>query len=181
MRENRSTLRSIAVVASLALALASCGGDDAASESAGEIAVADAWSRQPVSGQPTTAVYAVVSNPTNADITIVAASSPITDRVELHETVENDDGTMTMREMDDGFVVPAGGDFTFESGGPHIMLFDIDADTYPTDQVEITLDFDGADSITFDAEVRTLDGDTMGSMDMDSSDMDSSDMDSMDM
>lgn len=139
----------------------------------------DAWSRQPVSGQPTTAVYAVVSNPTGDDITIVGASSPVTDRVELHETVENADGTMTMREMDDGFVVPAGGDFTFESGGPHIMLFDIDADTYPTDQVEITLDFDGADPITFDAEVRTLDGDTMGSMDMDPDD--STDMGSMDM
>jgi hypothetical protein len=175
MREHRPILRTIAFVASLALVLVACGGDDAAPEPADEIAVTDAWSRRPVSGQPTAAVYAVVSNPTGDDITIVGAASPVTDRVELHETVENDDGTMTMREVDRGFVVPAGGDVTFESGGPHIMLFDIDADTYPTDHVAITLEFDGADAITFEAEVRSLDGDTMGSMDMGSMDTGSGD------
>ena len=42
-----------------------------------------------------TAVYGVVSNPTDEDVTIVSAFTPVTDRVERHETIENDDGTNT--------------------------------------------------------------------------------------
>jgi len=158
-------VRTLAIASVLALALAACGGDDEAvspvvtdATSVAGVSVGEAWSREPAVGQPTAAVYAVVSNPTDQDITLVSASSPVTGLVELHETVANDDGTMQMRQVGGGFVVPAGGEFVFESGGPHIMLFDIDAASYPTDHVEVTLKFDNADSLTFTAEVRALDG-----------------------
>jgi periplasmic copper chaperone A len=190
MRGHKASLRSVAALSAVALALVGCGGDDdsppAADDGAAVVSVSGAWSRQPAAGQSTAAVYAVVSNPTDADVTMVAASSPVSDRVELHETIANDDGTMKMQQAEEGFVVPAGGDFAFESGGAHIMLFGIDPAEYPTDHVEVTLDFDTIDPITFMAEVRPLDesdaGSTdMGSMDMSSTDSSSTDMGSMDM
>lgn len=160
------------------MALAGCGDDEDAApaadtaadtaeadtaEAATGITVTDAWSRQPAEGQAVTAVYGVVSNPTDADVTVVAATTNVTDNVELHETLMDDDGAMSMREKEGGFVVPAGGEFVFESGGPHVMLFDIDAATYP-EMIEVTLEFDNADPVTFMAEVRAIDG---GGMDMD--------------
>jgi copper(I)-binding protein len=189
MRTRRVFLPIGAVLALSGFTMTACGSDDlaapaATTEAAAQAAaptVTDAWSRQPADGQMVTAVYGLVSNPTDTDLTIIGVSTPVTDRAELHETIANDDGTMQMQQVE-SFVVPAGGEFAFESGGPHIMLFDIDPATYPTDSVEVTLTFDSGDPITFAAEVRALDaGDDMGSMDM-GDDMGSMDMgDDMDM
>lgn len=172
MREQRIRPRTLIAVPALALvALAGCGDDEdaaPAAETAAEtsaaaagITVSDAWSRQPAEGQAVTAVYGIVSNPTDTDVTVISASTDVTDNVELHETLMGDDGAMSMREKEDGFVVPAGGEFVFESGGPHVMLFDIDAATYP-EMIEVTLEFDNADPVTFMAEVRAIDGMDMG-------------------
>jgi periplasmic copper chaperone A len=168
MRERRIRPRTLIAVPALAvLALAGCGDDEDAAPAAetataeAGITVTDAWSRQPAEGQAVTAVYGIVSNPTDTDVTVIAASTDVTDNVELHETLMGDDGAMSMREKEDGFVVPAGGEFVFESGGPHVMLFDIDAATYPA-MIEVTLEFDNADPVTFMAEVRSLDGTDMG-------------------
>ena len=171
----RFALRSVALVAVAALSLAACGGDDAASEpaeteaSAGvEMSIADAWSRQPAAGQSVSAAYGILSNPGDVDVTVVSASSPISTRVELHETLVDDDGMMSMVEREQGFVVPARGEFAFEPGGPHVMFLDIDAASYP-DEVEVTLEFDRVEPLTFMAEVRAIDGsmDMDGGMDMD--------------
>ena len=51
------------------------------------------------------------------------------------------------------------------------ILFGIDADTYPSDTVEITLEFDGADPVTFSAEVLSL-ASEMDGMDHENMDMD---------
>lgn len=172
MRERRIRPRTLIAVPALALvALAGCGDDEdaapaaetAAAETAAAagITVTDAWSRQPAEGQAVTAVYGIVSNPTDTDVTVIAATTDVTDNVELHETLMGDDGTMSMREKEGGFAVPAGGEFVFESGGPHVMLFDIDAATYP-EMIEVTLEFDNADPVTFMAEVRAIDGTDTG-------------------
>jgi copper(I)-binding protein len=150
----------------VALVSAACGGDDAAaprpasntSISVIDLSVTDPWSRQPAAGQPNAAVYMIVSNPTGTDITILNVSSPVTERVELHESVTNDNGTVRMQRITAGVIVPAGGAVSFEPGGAHVMMRDIDSTTYPTDNVEVTLETDRGDSITFNAEVRTLDG-----------------------
>lgn len=173
MREPRLPLKAlIALPAVAALALTACGDSDddagsatasatvsesaTASAPAGEITVSDAWSRQPAEGQTTSAVYATVSNGTDADVTIVGATASVSDKVELHEMIMGDDGTMTMKQKEGGFVVPAGGTFAFESGGPHIMMFDVDPATYP-DTVDVTIELDNGSTVAFSAEVRAID------------------------
>lgn len=135
----------------------------------GEIALDDVSARAPVPGTTNGAVYATITNGTDRDIRIVAATSPASDNVQLHETVEAEAG-MKMQQVE-GFDVPAGGSFAFESGGPHIMLMDVDADTFPTDEVEVTLELDQGDPVTFTAEVSSPTGDEMDHEDMDHEDM----------
>lgn len=169
------------------LLLTGCGSDDADSTtttteqtdaSSVTMSIAEAWSREPANGQTTSAVYGVVTNPTDEDVTIISATADaVSTDVQLHETTMGEDGTMKMSQKEGGFVVPANGTFTFEPGGPHIMLLDIDPATYP-ESVEVTLDFDNADPLTFDAEVRPLTPSDMtgSSMDM-GDDMTGSSMD----
>lgn len=119
-------------------------------------AVLDAWSRQPAAGQSVAAVYGEIVNPTDTDLVLVAASSPVTPRVELHETTTDEGGMMTMGEREDGFVIAPGESLKLEPGGAHVMLLDIDAATYPG-EVEVTFEFAGTDAITVLAAVQPID------------------------
>ena len=63
---------------------------------------------------------------------------------------------MQMQEVPEGFVVPAGGSFSLEPGGAHIMLIDIDpADIVGT--IDVTMIFDDGTEVTVGAPVKTLD------------------------
>lgn len=115
----------------------------------------DAWSREPADGQTTSAVYGEFSNDSDSDITIIGVTSPTAGVAELHETTMNDDGQMSMSEREGGFVIPAGDSFVFEPGGPHIMILNVNAASYP-DPVEVTVEFDDGSTLAFDAEVRAI-------------------------
>ena len=195
MNRNATPIRIAAAVIALTLLAAGCGSDgsDATNDSdtssdittadtavddaAPAVGISDPWSRKPAEGQTATAVYGVVSNPTDADIQVTAVSTDVTETAELHQTLTDDEGVMSMQEVPEGFTVPAGGEFTFEPGGPHMMLLGIDPATYPA-EVELTLSFDGADPLTFTAEVREaeMDTDDMGAEGGDMDDMEEGDM-----
>jgi copper(I)-binding protein len=129
----------------------------------GDITVSDVWMREPAEGQTRSAAYGTITNNGDADVTLVSASVPFDATVEIHETIMGDDGAMTMQEVPEGFVVPAGGSFTLEPGGPHIMLIDIDpADIMGT--IDVTMVFDDGSEVTVGAPVRALD--MGGDMDM---------------
>jgi copper(I)-binding protein len=128
----------------------------------GDITVTDVWMREPAEGQTLSAAYGTITNAGDADVTLVSASVPFDATVEIHETIMSDDGSMQMQEVPEGFVVPAGGSFTLEPGGPHIMLIDIDpADI--TGTIDVTMVFDDGTEVTVGAPVRSLDMGDMGS------------------
>jgi periplasmic copper chaperone A len=181
--------------AALVFSLAACGSDDDSSSdtvdttsqttmagtdmaempggeaTAGDITVTDVWVRQPAEAQTRSAAYGAITNNGEADITLVGGSVPFDATVEIHETVMDDAGTMQMQEREDGFVIPAGGSFTLEPGGPHIMLIDIDPADF-VGEIDITMIFDDGTELTVTAPVRSLagmdmEGDMEGDMDGD--------------
>ncbi|MEZ5165048.1 MAG: copper chaperone PCu(A)C [Acidimicrobiales bacterium] len=170
-------LRALAAVLSLSLITSACGDDDAGGDLTRRSRL-PMPGRFPAEGQTATAVYGVVSNPGAEDVRISTASSPVTDTVELHETLMDADGVMSMSEVEEGFVVPAGGKFVFEPGGPHVMLLGIDPATYPS-EVEVTLQLEGADPLTFTAEVR--ESTDTGMHEMNDTDMNDTEMNDTDM
>ncbi|AOY55626.1 copper chaperone PCu(A)C [Candidatus Rhodoluna planktonica] len=94
-----------------------------------------------------TGAFAEITNHTNADVTLVGASSSIANMVEVHEVVSVD-GEMKMRPKEGGIVIPAGETVTLEPGGLHIMLMDTTAAILEGDEITLTLDFDGAEDLT---------------------------------
>ena len=127
----------------------------------GDIAVTGAWIREPAEGQTTSAAYATITNNGDADVTLASASVPFDATVEIHETITGDDGTMQMQEVPEGFTIPAGGSFSLEPGGAHIMMLDIDpADI--TGTIDLTLVFDDGTEVVVGAPVKPLDMSAMG-------------------
>ena len=133
---------------------------------AGDLAVTGVWMREPAEGQTRSAAYGTITNNGDSDVTLVSASVPFDATVEIHETIMGDDGSMQMQEVPEGFAIPAGGSFSLEPGGPHIMLIDIDpADI--TGTIDVTMVFDDGTEVTVGAPVRPLvmdDSDMSGDM-----------------
>ena len=129
----------------------------------GDITVADAWVRKPAEGQTTSAAYATIMNKGDADVTLTGAAVNVDATVEIHETVTDADGKMQMQERPDGFVIPAGGTFSLEPGGAHIMLIDVDTAAL-TGSIQLTLTFDDGTEVVIPAEVRDVAAGGMGDM-----------------
>lgn len=96
----------------------------------------DAWVKAAPSGM--SALFGTLRNHTDADITVVAGSSPAAAMVELHEVV-TEAGAATMQPKAGGLVVPAQGAHELAPGADHVMLMNLTGAVSPGDTVEITL------------------------------------------
>jgi copper(I)-binding protein len=185
--------RHLTVLTALVLAgslLAACGDDDDAAvsgdateittveESAGALEVTAAWARTSPAVATAGAVYFEITNGTDTDDALVAASvdDAVAATVELHETTaagEDDastegdmDGDMTDTSMGDApmmqmqpveeIAVPAGETVSLEPGGLHLMMLDLAAPLEVGTTVEITLTFEQAGDVVVTAEVRDM-------------------------
>ncbi len=64
------------------------------------------------------------------------------------------DGAMTMRELEDGLVLPAGETVNLEPGGYHVMLLDLPDPLETGDTFDLTLEFESGESRVVSIEVR---------------------------
>ena len=129
-----------------ALTLAACGGGH--THSGEGIEISNARINPPLPGQTTGVAFLRLDNH-GEDDRLLAITSPVSGRIELH-THLNDDGVMKMRRVD-GVALPHGEAVELKPGGYHVMLFETNA-ALGEDAV-LTLDFETADDLTVVAPV----------------------------
>ena len=148
----RRTLPSLALTAALATALtaplAACSADSPAAET---LTVTDPWVKTAESGM--TAAFATLTNPTDDDLTVTAATTDSAAMVELHEVVDG-----VMQERDGGFTVPAGESLTLEPGGLHLMLMELSGPIVAGDTVAFTLELADGSMVDLTATAKDFDG-----------------------
>ncbi len=131
-------LRLCAVAGSLALVLGACGSDTttdaaaadassettagAASSGVASLTVVEPWYRTSSADQG--AAYLSITNDGDETVTFLSATSDAA-TVELHETVQDDAGVMSMEERPEGFEIAPGETLVLEPGGKHLMLIDL--------------------------------------------------------
>lgn len=154
----------------LLLALAACGDSDngtdrtaadtapttIASKQSASLTVTDPWVKAADSGM--TAAFGTLVNDGPEDVVVTSASSDFSAVVELHESVQDDDGSMLMQPKDGGFVVPAGGTHDLQPGGDHLMVMDLSRPLEPGEKVQLTLTFADSSTTELDATVKTFSG-----------------------
>ncbi len=87
----------------------------------GAIEIGHPWSRAMAPGARTGVGYLSLANH-GADVDrLVSVSSPAADGVSIHD-MSVDNGVMTMREVQGGLAIPAGGEAKLAPGGLHLML-----------------------------------------------------------
>lgn len=119
------------------------------------LSVDSAFVRDMPPGRTVTAAFFQLTNEQSTDCRLVRIASPIAGRAEIHNH-HHEDGMMKMRPVA-SVNVPAGETVSFEPGGLHIMLFDVQPLTDHTN-VALTLHFDVCGSLRIDAQVRSVRG-----------------------
>jgi hypothetical protein len=148
-------MRKLLVAGALILGLA--GGAPAADVAqVGTVTIHEPWARASLGNAPNSAVYMTLETTGEAPDRLVASSTPVAGRAELHSHVM-DGGVARMRPVDSVEVAP-GAPTVLAPGGLHIMLIGLRQKLAPGDSVPLTLVFEQAGAITIEAPVRGMAG-----------------------
>lgn len=118
------------------------------------LTIADPYIRATPPGQTNTAMFLTLTNHTDRQHALIAASSLLADRVELHaHRMEN--GLAMMRPVQ-RIAIPAGESVTLQPGGLHVMLLGIRRPIQPGDCAAVTFTFETGDQIQVTAPIRRI-------------------------
>ena len=135
-----------------ALFLASCG-----QSGSPDLEIADAWARETVSGQGSTAAYMTIVNSGTADDRLIAVAAPPPVSAELHAT-ESSGGISRMRELASGLGIPAGSNIELRPGGTHVMLTGLDAPLRRGESLKLRHRFEKSGEMPLDFRVAPATG-----------------------
>ncbi len=124
----------------------------------GNIMVGDTWARVTLQSRPA-AAYMTLHNMGDTADSIVGASSPLAERVELH-THTMTDGVMRMRQVET-IELPAKGHTELKPGGLHLMIFGLKRLVKKGETIPITLTLKTAGNV----EIKAMVGAKAGAMD----------------
>ena len=116
----------------------------------------EAWARGTVAAQKASGAFVQLRSPDAARL--VAASSPVAGRVEIHE-MAMDDGVMRMRQLP-ALELPAGKLVELKPGGLHLMLMDLKSPLKAGETLPLTLTVERAgkpvETLQLQVPVRAL-------------------------
>ncbi|ATH77303.1 hypothetical protein CLM76_06725 [Vreelandella venusta] len=117
-----------------------------------DMVVSQPWSRATPPGAGAGGGFVTITNQGNADDTLVSASSPLTERVEIH-TMEMDGDVMRMAQLPGGIEIPAGETVTLAPGGLHLMFMELASPIVEGQAIPVTLEFRHAEPVEITLEV----------------------------
>jgi periplasmic copper chaperone A len=114
----------------------------------GDLEVSDGFARATLPNAPVGGGYLTVTNTGSEDDTLIGVSSPVADRVQLHEMKMEGD-VMRMGALPDGIPIPAGETVTLAPGGLHLMFMDLKQPLVENETIVVTLTFAKAGTTEF--------------------------------
>ena len=118
----------------------------------GELTVQDVWAR-PASAGDNGAAYFIIENGTATDDILLSVSSEIASATEVHMSMGDDNGVMSM-QMQESVQVPAGDEVEFKPGDLHIMLVSLNRELKVGDTFSLALRFEKGGEIILQVEVK---------------------------
>ena len=126
----------------------------AASPALAQVSIDQPWMRATAPGAKVAGGFMIVRNKGEAPDRLVAAASPLAERVELHVHID-DGGVMKMRQVK-GFDVPANGRFELKPGAAHLMFMNIKRQIKEGEKIPVTLTFEKAGEVKAEYRVGGL-------------------------
>ncbi len=124
-----------------------------ASASPAEISVEGAYARSSGPLARAGAAFMVIRNDGDASDRLVSAASDASARVELHTHIDQGDGVMRMKKLEEGIVIPAGGSHSLVRGGDHLMFLGLASPWRQGDLIPVTLILERAGEVALEIVV----------------------------
>ncbi|RME85914.1 MAG: copper chaperone PCu(A)C [Caldilineae bacterium] len=129
-----------------------------AASSPPDIRITEPWARSSPMAAGNGAVYMVIANEGGTADALVGVASDVSEAVEIHETVMENQ-VMRMRPVEGQRVeIPARGRVELKPGGLHIMLIGLQQPLEVGSRIQLTLQFEKSGPMTVEAEVRPMEG-----------------------
>ncbi|ASP48139.1 copper chaperone PCu(A)C [Cognaticolwellia beringensis] len=119
-----------------------------------EILVENGYVRESIPGTSISSAYMTIKNLSAKNIRLIAASSVVSERIEIHQHTMVD-GLMRMRQQDYA-EVSAHNITEFQPSGYHLMIFDLKHPIKAKENIIITLHFDDQSRIDVNYTVQGL-------------------------
>lgn len=132
--------------------------DDTGMGEVGNIMIHDGWARASLGQAPNSAAYMTIMTHGDSPDKLIAATTPIADRAELHNHIL-EDGVAKMRQVETIDVTPSE-PVTLEPGGLHVMLMGLKEEMEAGATLPLTLTFEQAGDVTLELPIK----DAMGQM-----------------
>ena len=149
-------LRALAALLGVLAVLGTAVPAQAHEEKTGDITIVHPWSRPAAQGQ-NGVIYLDIHNRGTADDRLVAVSTPLATKVELHQSTM-EDGIHRMEKVE-SIVVPAGGTVELAPGGLHVMLVGLKFMLMAEETIPVTFTFERSGAITTGVAVEVRGGD----------------------
>ena len=120
---------------------------------AGDLVIAQAWSRATPGGAKVAGGYLTIENKGSTPDRLIGGSADVADKVQVHEMTMNN-GVMTMRPLDQGVTIEPGKAVKLAPGGYHLMLLDLKSPLKRGDKVPVTLEFEKAGKVKVSFDVQ---------------------------
>jgi len=133
----------------------------------GNLEIEHPWSPATPPGAKVAGGYFTITNNGSAPDRLLSISSDISEKAELHEMGVKD-GAMTMRPVEGGLEIPAGGKIALKPGAYHLMFTGLKRQPKQGEKFAATLTFEKAGSVKVEFLVEGM-GET-GDADMDHAD-----------
>ncbi len=121
----------------------------------GDLEIGHPWSRATPAGAKVAGGYLSVTNTGSAPDRLVAVASDISDKAELHEMAVKD-GVMTMRPVEGGLEIPAGGKVELKPGAYHLMFMGLKRQPKEGESFSATLTFEKAGTVEVEFAVEAM-------------------------
>jgi copper(I)-binding protein len=121
----------------------------------GPIEIRQPWTRATPSTAQAGGGFLVITNTGTAPDRLIAAKSPVAERVDVHE-MKMDGNVMRMRAVEKGIEIPPGGTVELKPGGFHVMFAGLKAPFAKDSKVPLTLVFEKAGSIDVELPVEGM-------------------------
>lgn len=108
-----------------------------------DIEISNAWARETVAGQTSTAAYMTLANNGSGDDRLLSVAAEAPAMAMLHSS-ESADGVARMRAMTSGLAIPAGTRIELKPGGSHVMVSGLRAPLRTGQTLNLTLTFEGS-------------------------------------
>jgi copper(I)-binding protein len=121
----------------------------------GDLKIGHPWSRAVPAGASVAGGYFTVTNKGAAPDRLMSVSSDISAKAEIHH-MSVKDGVMSMRQIEGGLEIPAGGTVALEPGAYHIMFMGLKQHPKDGERFKATLTFEKAGPITVEFAVQGI-------------------------